>query len=184
MNMWFPETFYTVDIFFVVFVLLFTFSGTKTGLSGELAHVVTLIALLAGVCFFYPQLTSLASDYWPALPSTAVRIIVPVVLLLVAVLIFFVVRLLFKQVLKDKLGETADKIAGGLVGTLRGVLFGLALFTGLSLIPSDALYRTLSGKSAVGGWVCHTLTPWSQSHITELPVLKKKMSEELNDITQ
>jgi len=182
--MWFPESLYTIDILFAVFVLFFTVSGTKTGLAGELAHVLTLIALLAGVCFFYPQLMVLASDYWRVLPPTAVRIIVPVLILLAAVLVFVVVRLLFKQLLKDKLGESADKVAGGLVGTLRGVLFGLAVFTGLSLIPNDSLCRTLSDKSSIGGWVCNTITPWSQSHITKLPVLKNRMIEKLDDITQ
>ncbi|NOU36728.1 MAG: CvpA family protein [Kiritimatiellaceae bacterium] len=182
--MFFPETFYTIDILFVVFVLLFTFSGTKTGLAGELAHVMTLLALLAGVCFFYPQLIDLASNYWRALPPTAVKIIVPAGMLLTAVLLFVLVRLLIKQLLKDKLGEAADKVAGGLVGTLRGVLFGMAVFTGISLIPNDSLYQTLSEKSSIGGWVCNTLTPWSQSHLKELPVLKDNVSDRLDDITQ
>ena len=182
--MWFPERLYTIDILFSVFVLLFVFSGTKNGLSGELAHVVTLVALLAGVYFYYPQLTQLASDYWRALPESVVRIAVPVVMLLAAVLFFVVVRALFKQLFKNKLGEPADKIAGGLVGALRGILFGLAVFTGLSLIPNDTLYQTLSEKSSVGAWVCSTLTPWSQSHMPELPGLKNKMSEQLDDITQ
>lgn len=182
--MLFPETLYTIDILFAVFVLIFTISGTKIGLAGELAHVVTLIALLAGVCFFYPQLTQLASDYWRALPPSAVKILVPLVMLLVAVLLFVVARALFKQVMKDKLGETADKVAGGFVGTLRGILFGLVVFTGISLIPNDSLYQTLSEKSSIGGWVCNNLTPWSQSHLKELPGLKSKVSDRFDDITQ
>ncbi|MFA7256446.1 MAG: CvpA family protein [Kiritimatiellales bacterium] len=181
--MGFPEQLYTIDILFSVFVLLFVFSGIKHGLSGELAHVITLAALLTGVCFYYPQLTKLASETWRALPESAVRIAVPVVMLLIAILFFVVVRALFKQLFKSKLGEPADKIAGGLVGALRGALFGLAILVAISLIPNNSLYQTLSEKSSVGAWVCNTLTPWSQSHMTELPVLKDKMSEQLNDIT-
>ena len=182
--MWFPESLYTIDILFAVFVVFFAVSGTRHGLSGELAHVVTLIALLAGFCFFYPRLTQLASDYWRMLPLAAVRIAVPVLLLLSAVLIFILVRAIFKQLLKDKLGESSDKVAGGLVGTLRGAVAGLAVFAGLSLIPNESLYGMLSEKSSVGGWVCNTLTPWLQPRITELPVLKNKVSERLDDITQ
>jgi uncharacterized membrane protein required for colicin V production len=182
--MWFPEWIYTVDILFALFVLAVAVSGIRHGLSGELAHVVTLIALLAGVCFFYPQLTELTSGYWHALPESAVRIVVPAVMLLAAVLLFVVVRALFKQLLKSKLGETTDKIAGGLVGALRGVLFGLAILVGLSLIPNDTLYQALSEKSAIGGWVCNTLTPWAQPHIEELPVLKDKAIERLDEITE
>jgi uncharacterized membrane protein required for colicin V production len=182
--MWFPEQLYTIDILFAVFVLLFVFSGIRHGLSGELAHVVTLVALLAGVCFFYPQLTQLVSDYWRALSPEAVQIVVPVVMLLAAALLFLLLRVLFKKMLKDKLGESADKIAGGLTGALRGALLGSAVLAGLSLIPNDSLYQKLSQKSSIGAWVCNTLTPWAQPRVMELPVLKDKMSKKLNDITQ
>ena len=182
--MWFPEQLYTIDILFAVFVLLFVFSGMKHGLSGEIAHVVTLIALLAGFCFFYPQLTQLVSDHWHALSPSAVQIAVPVLLLLAAVLLFVVMRMLFRQLLKDKLGETADKIAGGLAGALRGTLLGLAVFAGVSLISNDSLYQMLSEKSSIGAWVCSTLTPWARPRVMELPVLKNKMSKRLDDITR
>lgn len=182
--MGFPERLYTVDILFAVFVLFFAVRGMKNGLSGELAHVVTLLVLLAGVCFYYPRLIELASDYWRVLPESAVRIAVPVVMLLIAILLFFVARALFKQMLKSKLSESADKIAGALVGALRGILLGFAVFVGLSLIPGDSLYQMLSEKSSVGAWVCNTLTPWAQSHAGDLPVLKDKMNEQLNDMTR
>ncbi len=182
--MWFPESIYTVDILFAVFVAFFAFSGTRHGLSGELAHVVALVILLAGFCFFYPQLMQLANDHWTALSPAALRFVVPAVLLLASVLLFFVMRMLFKKMLNSKLGEVPDKIVGGLAGTLRGILLGLAVFSGLSLIPNDSLYQALSGKSSIGSWVCSTLTPWLQPRITELPVLKDKMSEKLDDITQ
>jgi uncharacterized membrane protein required for colicin V production len=182
--MWFPEQLYTIDILFAALVLLFVFEGIKHGLSSELAHVVTLIALLAGFCFFYPQLTQLASDHWQTLPPSAVQIAVSALMLLAAVLLFVLLRALFKQLLKNKLGEAADKIAGGLAGALRGALVGLVVLVGLSLIPNDSLYQTLSEKSSVGGWACNTLAPWAKPRIMELPVLKDKMSEKLNDITQ
>lgn len=170
--MWFPEWIYTIDILFAVFVVFFVVSGAKHGLSGELAHLVTLVALLAGFCFFYSQLTQFAADYWKMLPPVAVRIIVPIVILLLAVLVFVLARAVFKQILKDKLGEAADKVAGGLVGVVRGVLMGLAAFAALSMIPNDSLYQALSEKSSIGGWVCNTLTPWIQPRIMDLPVVK------------
>ena len=170
--MWFPEWIYTIDILFAVFVVFFAVSGTKHGLSGELAHLITLIALLAGFCFFYSQLTQFASDSWRVLPPPAVRIIVPIIIVLLSVLIFVLARAVFKQLLKDKLGEAADKVAGGLVGVARGVLMGLAVFAALSMIPNDSFYQALSEKSSIGGWVCNKLTPWIQPRVMDLPVLK------------
>lgn len=49
--MWFPEVVYTIDILFIAFVLFFSIRGVWNGLSGELAHAVTLAVLLIGVCF-------------------------------------------------------------------------------------------------------------------------------------
>ena len=60
----FPETFYTIDVLFGVFVLLFGFAGLLRGLSGELARLLGFIILLGGFCFFYPSLTQLAARHW------------------------------------------------------------------------------------------------------------------------
>lgn len=182
--MLFPESLYTIDILFVVFVLFFAVRGTKHGLSGELAHVVTLLALLASFFLFYPQLIKLAEDYWNVLPPAVVRAAVPVLLLLAAVLLFALTRMLFKQALESKLDGSADKISGGLAGGLRGILLGLAVLAGISLIPNESLYRAISDESLVGAWVCNTLTPWVQPRIKEMPVLKDRMSERLDDITR
>lgn len=182
--MWFPEMLYTVDILFVVFVLIFAVSGIRHGLSGELAHVVTLLALLAGFCFFYPQIMRFAGEAWPTLPETALQIAVPMALVVAAILLFVLVRILFKQLLKKTLDGTGDKIAGGVAGALRGALFGLAVLAGLSLIPNDSLYRMLSESSSIGSWVCSNLTPWAQSHISDLPVLKEKVNQQLDDMSE
>ncbi|HNX52966.1 MAG TPA: CvpA family protein [Pontiellaceae bacterium] len=181
--MWFPEMLYTIDILFVLFVLFFAVRGVWNGLSGELANVVTLLALLTGFCFFYPQLENLAKDHWN-LPAAALRFIVPAVLILASVLLFVLLRILFRQMLKDLADTNADKVGGVLVGMLRGILLGLTVFVGLSLMPNDALYRVLSEKSAIGGWVCNTLTPWASPRIGELPVLKKDMQNRIDDITR
>ncbi|MCC7300988.1 MAG: CvpA family protein [Verrucomicrobia bacterium] len=181
--MWFPEMFYTIDILFVLFVLFFAVRGVWNGLSGELAHVLTLLALLAGFCFFYPQLTELAENYWK-LPENVLRFLVPTVLILAAVLVFVLLRALFKQMLKEKAGTNADKVGGVLVGILRGILLGLTVFVGLSMISNDSLYRVLSEKSSIGGWVCDTLTPWARPRFGELPALKKDMQKRIDGITQ
>jgi len=91
---------------------------------------------------------------------------------------------LFKLALVSKLVGSSDKISGGLAGGLRGILLGLAVLAGISLIPNESLYRAISDESLVGTWVCNTLTPWVQPRIKELPVLKDRMSERLDDITR
>ena len=169
-----PEWVYTIDLLFVVFVLLFVFSGLRNGLSSELAHTLTLTGLLAGFCFFYPQIVQFAADYWQALPPKAVQIAVPVVMLLAAILFFVLVRALLKQLLKSQVSGASDRLLGGFAGALRGTVTGLAVMAALSLIPNETLYRKLSETSSIGAWVCNTLTPWVHPRILELPVFQQQ----------
>lgn len=179
--MYFPEWLYTIDVLFVIFILIFAFRGTRNGLSGELAHGVTLLALLAGFVFYYPQLTQFAAESWRILPPESLRFVVPAVMVLASVLLFVLLRVVFKLLIKRAMGDAAEKLAGGLIGMLRGAVIGLAVFAGLSLIPNDALYWTISEKSAAGGWVCNTVTPWLRSRSPELPTLPGIGGEEILD---
>ncbi|MGE4488630.1 MAG: CvpA family protein [Kiritimatiellales bacterium] len=165
-----PEWLYTIDILFAVLVIFFAIGGLRRGFSGELAHVLALTALLVGIGIYYPQLAESASNLWQNLSPSMIRVAVVATLLLGAVLLFFVLKILLKVLLKARMGEVTDKLVGALVGTARGILTGLAILIGLSLVPSQALYRQISEKSSVGGWVCTTLTPQLYPRIMELPV--------------
>jgi len=177
--MHFPEWLYTIDVVFVVLVLLVMLRGARNGLSGELAHAVTLLALLAGFVFYYPQLMQLAAYRWTALPPETLRIAVPAAILLAAAGIFLLSRALFKLLIKKTSGTIGDKLAGGLAGAVRGAAIGLVLLAGLSLIPNEALYSTISEKSDIGAWVCRTLTPWLKPRIETLPVVQPAGGGEL-----
>ncbi len=161
---------YTIDILFAVFVFLFAAGGLRRGLSGELASVLTLLVLLSWVCFFYPSLTQVAAQLWSALSPVLIQAVVMLVLLLVAVIFSFLLNILFKQLFKSRVSEVTNKISGSLLGLLRGALIGISLLAALSLLPSERLYEALSEKSALGGWVCNTLTPWAHPRLMELPV--------------
>jgi uncharacterized membrane protein required for colicin V production len=173
----FPEWLYTIDILFLVFVIFSTVSGLRRGLSGELAHVLTLIGLLAGFCFFFPQLVQMAAHRWESLSPWIIQTAVAGVLLLAAFLIFCLIRMVFKLLLKSRMGEVTDKITGAGIGLLRGALTGLAILAALSLVPNARLYQTISEKSVVGGWVCSTLKPWLYPRIIELPVFNHWKNE-------
>lgn len=177
--MYFPEWLYTIDILFLLFVFGVVFIGIKQGLSGELAHVVSMIVLLAGVWFFYPQLTQFISSLMPDWSSLAVTVGAWGLLLLATGLSYGLARLTVTRFVKGRLGEPADKFFGSFAGALRGVLLGLILLAGLSIIPDESLYQKLSEKSLAGAWVCKTVTPWTQSYKSKLEALKTKVNEDM-----
>ncbi len=165
-----PETIYTLDVLFCAFVLLFGVAGMLRGLPGELARLLTLAGLLAGVCFFYPALTRLAAQQWPMLPPAAIHAVTVAALLLCAMVFYLLLRLLLRSLLKDRGGVFLDRVSGAIVGMVFGVLMGLCVLCSISLLPQDRPYQILSEKSMIGNWVCTTLTPWIYPRLMEMPI--------------
>ncbi len=165
----FPETFYTIDVLFGVFVLLFGAVGLLRGLSGELARLLAFSFLVAGFSVLHPSLTQLTARNWRTLSPVAIQVMVGVVIWLTGFLLFFVLRALLKKILHQRIPGLVDKMGGAVFGLLSGALLGLSVLVSVSLIPHESVYRMLSEKSVVGGWVCERLTPWLYPRLMELP---------------
>ncbi|MBM4153264.1 MAG: hypothetical protein FJ220_07065 [Kiritimatiellaceae bacterium] len=178
--MGFPEWLYTIDILFVVFVFVFVCSGIKLGLSGELAHVVTLVVLLICLFCFYSQLIHVVSDTWPGLEPQAAGVVTLCLLIVAAALLFLLLQVIFKSMLKNKMGESSEKFFGAVAGGFRGALIGVIVMSALSVVASESLYQTLSEKSLVGGWVCKTVAPWADPYREQITELKEKVSGEVD----
>lgn len=166
----FPDTFYTIDVLFGIFVLLFGIAGMVRGLAGEMARLVTLAVLLTVSCLFYPQLSQLAARQWTALPPIAVQAITAVILILFSVLLFILLKLILRRIIKEQVGVLFDRILGALLGMVFGALIGVSVLCWVSLVPQERMYRMLSEKSVVGAWVCNRVTPWVYPKLLELPM--------------
>lgn len=172
-----PDSLYTIDVLFGLFVLLFGVIGLFRGLAGELACLMTFIFLLCGFAVFFPSLTQFAARNWNMLPPVAVQVLVGLILWLSSILVFFTLRFLLKKLLFERLSELANKILGALTGMFSGTLLGLCVLSIVSLVPQESAYRVLSEKSVVGSWVCGCLTPWLHPRVLELPVFDGEETE-------
>ena len=170
----FPDTFYTIDVLFGLFVLLFGVIGLLRGLADELARLLAFAFLLCGFAVFFPSLTQLAARNWNMLSPIAVQVVVGLVLWLSAMLLFFLLRFLLKKLFREQVRPLLNKISGTLVGLLSGALTGLSVLSVVSLVPDESVYRMLSEKSVVGGWVCERMTPWLHPRVMELPVFDRE----------
>lgn len=167
-----PDTIYTLDVLFGAFVVLFGVAGLFRGFAGGLSRLLTLILLLAGVCFFYPTLTELVAEQWPVLEPPAVKAAALTVLCLGAFLFYALLKAILERALKEQIGAFLNRAFGALMGLVFGVIIGLSIFCGISLLPQDRPYRILSEKSTVGNWVCTTLTPWVYPRLMDTPFFK------------
>ena len=170
----FPDTFYTIDVLFVLFVLLFGVIGLLRGLADELARLLAFAFLLCGFAVFFPALTQFAARNWVTLSPVAVQVVVGLVLWMSAMLLFFMLRFSLKKLLCEQVGYLVNKISGALIGFLSGALLSLSILSMVSLVPDEAVYQMLSEKSVVGGWVCERMTPWLHPRLMELPVFDRE----------
>ena len=170
----FPDTFYSIDVLFGLFVLLFGVVGLLRGLADELARLLAFAFLLCGFAVFFPALTQIAARHWSTLSPVAVQVVVGLVLWFSAMLLFFLLRFSLKKFLCERIDALVNKLSGTLVGLLSGALLGLSVLSMVSLVPDESVYQMLSEKSAVGGWVCERMTPWLHPRLMELPVFDRE----------
>lgn len=169
-----PETFYTIDILFTVFVFFVTLNGLRRGFSGELAGLLSFSILVGAVVIFYPSFIEVAGPSLEGMSPWLIQILIFLALLVAYLVVYGLLRLFIRQLLKGIVGTFFDKLFGGGIGLLHGVLTGIMLMASLSLIPHDGLYNALAKKSEVGEWVCNRFTPWIYPHLMELPVFDQE----------
>jgi uncharacterized membrane protein required for colicin V production len=172
-----PDSLYTIDVLFGLFVILFGVAGLFRGLVGELARLITFIFLVCGFAVFFPSLTQLAARHWNTFPPVAIQVLVGIILWLSSILVFFALRFLLNKLFFERLSALANKLCGALMGMLSGALLGLCVLSIVSLVPHETSYRMLSEKSIVGSWVCESLTPWLHPRVLELPVFNGENAE-------
>ena len=168
----FTEMFYPLDIVCAVFVLLVMMSGLCRGLSGELALLLTLLFLLGAFYFFYPPLSQgVVRHFGEKFSVRVLRVGVALFLGLSVFILSFPLHLLLRKMMKISMGVLPDKIWGAAMGLVFGLVIGISFFLALSLAPSEKIRTFIVEKSAIGGWVSHSLTPWVYPRLMGLPLL-------------
>lgn len=175
-----PETIYAIDIIFAVFVLLITFNGMRRGFSGELANVLTLGLLVGGIYFYYGDLLELASHHYPELNSLALQAIVYGALIAATVLVYTVLSFVLGKVMAQVVGPVIDKLLGCCFGFVSGVVMGMLILAGITLIPNQPINDYIYENSYSGRWVSDQFIPWIEPHLQELPVFEPK-EEPINE---
>jgi hypothetical protein len=67
-----------------------------------------------------------------------------------------------------------DKVPGAIAIAKRGWVDPSSALSLVTMIPHEGVYKTLSEKTRVGGWVCDTLTPWLHPKVMELPIFDQE----------
>lgn len=155
-----------IDVAFVAGALLFALGGFQNGFAGQVAHIITFIALSGFLFFAYPPIFAYLIRLFHTLPDTYMMWLILAGLAALTVGFFILVSKLLANVLKTQISDRADHLYGFSLGFIRGLFVALIVMIFLVILGSPKFYDTFSQKSRVGKLVCYKLVPRIQPHMT------------------
>lgn len=148
---YFPEP-NAVDIAALIFIAVGVFIGLRRGLSGELAHLLSIAAaFIVGLSFHQPIGVWLAEH--TRLSPQSGRAMAFFLAVVVAMLGMVLARLAVKNIMKVVIEKEADKIGGCIAGFVRSSVIVIAVFLVMNMWPHDYLNRQFGEESIIGSVV-------------------------------
>jgi membrane protein required for colicin V production len=167
--------FNAVDVGAVIALILGVFLGLVRRLSGELAHLISVVvAFVAGLLAFRPVAAWLAG--YESLGPRTVQALAFVIIVVGAGVLMILLRLALLRAMRGMIGEEADRLLGGLAGLIRSIVVITVVFVLMNLVPSDFLNRQFGEASAIGR-VVREFMPAIEEKLPEIEKKVPKMME-------
>ncbi len=161
-----PDWISLIDIAFLGVALLFGMGGFQKGFAGQVAHIITFLALGTALFFAYPALFRYFGRLFRNLNETYMMWLLLAGLVVLAVVFFVFISKLLANMLKTQISDRSDRAYGFALGFIRGVLVALFLMIFLVILGPPKFHDAFGAKSRVGKLVCHELVPRIQPHVT------------------
>ncbi len=176
-----PDWLSMIDVAYVAVALLFALGGLQKGFAGQVAHVITFLALGTALFFAYPAIYSYLGRLFRNLNETYMMWLILAGLAVLAIVFFVFVSKLLANVLKTQISDKSDRVYGFALGFVRGALVALFVMVFLVILGPPKFYDSLRMKSHVGKLVCYEMVPRIQPHLNKSTVNENfdKMREAL-----
>lgn len=138
-----------VDLIAVLVVLFSIYHGSRRGLSGEIAQLVSVVvAFVVGMAGYVPMASWI--DLNTRVHGNAAAALSFVTIVVVAGIVMICLRALLRKIMKIVFEEPFDKVAGGVAGLVRSSLFILIVFIAVNMAPHEYLNRVFGDESVIG----------------------------------
>jgi len=171
-----PEWLSLIDVAYVAVALLFALGGFQNGFAGQVAHIITFVALGVFLFFAYPPIFSYLGRVFRNLPDTYMMWLILAGLAVLTIVFFILVSKLLANVLKTQISDRSDRTYGFALGFIRGAMVTLVIMIFLVILGTPKFFDTFSQKSRVGKLVCYELVPRIQPHMTRA-VLEERVDQ-------
>jgi uncharacterized membrane protein required for colicin V production len=154
-----------VDLIAVLFIIFSIYHGSRRGLSGEIAQLVSVVvAFVVGMLGHRPVADWI--DLNTRIHGSAAAALSFVTIVVIAGIVMICLRSLLRKIMKVVFEEPFDKVAGSVAGFVRSALFTLIVFIAVNLTPHEYLNRLFGEESVIG-----TLT------LKMMPMLQEELEE-------
>jgi len=171
-----PEWISLIDVAFLGVALLFGLGGFQKGFAGQVAHIITFLALGIFLFFAYPSIFNYFERLFYNVHETYIMWLVLAGLAVLVIVFFIFTSKLLANVLKTQISERSDSSYGFALGFIRGMLMALFIMIFLVILGPPKFYDTFRTKSQVGQLVCYELVPRIQPHMTQA-VLEERVDK-------
>ncbi|MEN8255322.1 MAG: CvpA family protein [Verrucomicrobiota bacterium] len=165
-----PDWLSLIDVAYVAVALLFALGGLQRGFAGQVAHVITFLAMGAALFFAYPAIYSYLGRLFRNLNETYMMWLILAGLAVLTIIFFIYVSKLLANVLKMQISDRSDRTYGFTLGFVRGALVALFAMVFLVILGPKKFDDTFRAKSRVGKLVCYEMVPRIQPRLNKSTV--------------
>ena len=141
-----------IDIAAIAIVALGVIQGCRRRLSGELAHLISVVAAFGtGLFFFRP-----VGDWFMAhtrLTDQGAHVVAFIATMLASLVVMTLIRIVLGRVMKVVIEPEVDRTGGAIAGFVRASVFVLIVFIIMNMWPHDFLNRIFGEESLIGSVV-------------------------------
>lgn len=173
-----PDWLSFVDVAFLGVALLLALGGFQKGFAGQVAHIITFVAMGLVLFFAYPAIFSYLGRLFRNLDETYMMWLILTGLAVLTIVFFTLISKLLANVLKTQISGRSDHAYGFILGFIRGALLALFAMIFLVMLGPPKFYDSFRMKSYVGKLVCYEMVPRIQPH---LPKAKLEQINKMKD---
>ena len=160
-----PYWFSFVDVAFLGVALLFAWGGWQKGFAGQVAHILTCLAMGGFLFFAYPAVYSRLTGIFRNLEEAYLMWLLLVFLAAMTFGVFVLSSKMLVSMLKTQISGRSDHIYGFMLGFIRGTLVALLAMIFIVMLGPPRFYDNFRMKSYIGRQVCYRLVPRIQPHL-------------------
>ena len=138
-----------VDVIALFIVVIGIVQGCFRRLSGELSHLISVVAaFVAGMFAFRPLGIWLVEH--TRLTEKSAHVTAFIAVIVASLVLMALIRILLRRIMRVIIEEQVDRTLGGFAGFLRASVFVLVVFVIMNMWPHEYLNRIFGEESMIG----------------------------------